>query len=106
MADGSVTLGTNLTATAFNSVVVGHYNALLPATTTTAWAATDPAFIVGIGQNTTAAANGLIVLNNGNTTITGNATLGSSSTTTVTIAGNVTINKPQGDIPMGVYDGN
>jgi hypothetical protein len=65
MASGnySIALGTNVTANTWSSVTVGHYNAAITGNPS-AWAAADPAFIVGIG-NSTAAANGLVLLNSG-----------------------------------------
>lgn len=96
-ATGSIALGANVTADAWSSVTVGHYNANITGNATD-WAAGDPAFVVGIGENDTTRTNGLVVLNNGNITMGGNST-------STTINGNITISHPQGDIPMGQFGG-
>ena len=130
-ANGSMVLGTGLTSPSWSSTSVGHYSDSANITgSNSTWVATDPAFVVGIGQNSTARANGLVVLNNGNTTISGNGTAGgdlsvsgnstlSGANTTIsgnasvggdatvtgnlTISGNVTYSNSFGDVSMGVY---
>jgi hypothetical protein len=65
-ATGAFALGRNVTTNALNSVVLGHYDNYANITgNATTWVSTDPALIVGIGQNSSATANGLVVLNNG-----------------------------------------
>jgi len=105
-AAGAIALGTNVTASTWDSVTVGHYNEDISGNSTT-WVATDPAFIVGIGNSTTPA-NGLIILNNGDAIINGNATLPGNTTiggnaTTSKISGNVIISQPQGDVSIGIF---
>ncbi len=70
-ANNSLALGTNVTSKAWSAVTLGHYNTAITGNTTT-WVATDPALIVGTGNSTTSA-NGLVVQNNGNTTINGSS---------------------------------
>jgi len=117
----SLAIGLGTSAQTSNTTVIGRYNVPISSTGN---ASLDPTFIVGIGNSTTAA-NGLLVYNNGNTTINGNTTLVNSayvsptsgtqplelqvSTDAVfngnaTLAGNITVTQVQGDIPVGEYD--
>ncbi len=118
---GSIAIGLNTTALTANTVVLGHYNVPI---SSTGDPTLDPAFIVGTG-NSTVSANGLVILNNGNATLTNFTTLanpsyvsptsstqplelqvGGSATFNgaATLAGNVIVTQPQGDIPVGEYD--
>ncbi len=93
-ANGSVVLGTNLTANYTNALVAGQWNVETANITN---ATLQPLFELGNGTSGSPS-NAFTVLKNGNTTITGdaivngNATLGGSNTTTVTIPGNLTVN--------------
>jgi hypothetical protein len=87
---GAMALGANLTANSLDSVTVGHYNSNISGNGTT-WVATDPAFIVGTGNSSTPA-NGLVVLNNGNTTIGGDGAINGNET----VGGNITVSKTLG----------
>ncbi len=101
--NGAVALGVGSVAQAARATVLGHYNQPVSA-----------AFVVGSGANSTAAANALVISNDGTTTLSGNATLTDAShqlqvngastfNGTTTFGGNVSLPQPLGDIPMGPF---
>jgi len=119
--NNSIAIGTDTTALTDNTTVIGRYNIPI---SSTGDPSEDPAFIVGIGNNT-ATANGLVILNNGtatlgNTTTLANPTYVSPTSGTqplelqvdedatfngaATLAGNIVITQLQGDVPVGEYD--
>lgn len=69
----SVAMGDNLTAQAYNSVIIGRYN--LVAGNLSSWVATDPLFVIGNGASNVSRSNALTVLKNGKVGI-GTATPG------------------------------
>jgi len=108
-AVNAMALGTNVTASTWSSFTVGHFNAEITGNTTS-WVATDPAFIVGIGQNSSATANGLVVLNNGVATISdapGNTILLDPGNQKITFSDGLVINDPGGAMVVtGTISGN
>ena len=122
-ASQALAIGPGTVAQNWGVTVVGHYN-VSPGGNATAYAPGDPAFIVGIGANATARANGLVINNNGDAVATGNATLThpayvspTNATQPVelqvngaatfngpaTLNGNVILVAPQGSLPMGAF---
>jgi len=104
---GSAALGSNLTVSADHALVGGQWALNVNSTS-------NITFAIGNGNSTTQS-NAFTVLKNGDTTITGNATINGANTTIsgnaniggnstiTTLTGNVVLSTPQGDIPMGAY---
>ncbi len=66
---GASAIGLQVTSSTWETTVVGHYNSAISGNATTR-VATDPAFVIGIG-NSTVPRNAWVILNNGNLTING-----------------------------------
>jgi len=64
MADLSTAMGSYTTAQSYNSFVIGRYNVI--SGTTNTWLNTEPLFIIGNGENSSARSNAVTVLKNGN----------------------------------------
>jgi hypothetical protein len=110
---GSAALGSNLTVSANYALVAGQYALNVNSTSNIVFAIGNGnssthsnAFTVLSNGNTTitgdASVSGNSTLSGANTTISGNATIGGNTTNT-TLNGNITIAQPQGDIPMGQF---
>jgi hypothetical protein len=91
--NGTIALGANLTTIYDHTLVAGKYN--LESGNLTG--GNQPLFELGNGTSNTTLSNAFTVLQNGNTTVSGNLTVSGG------IAGNLTIFKRQGDIIMGTY---
>jgi hypothetical protein len=97
----SIAIGNGTVTNTDSQVVVGHYNQSVSG---------SPPFVVGAG-NSSVASNGLVVFGNATTTFNGTATVtrqlsvGNTSlfNGNVSLGGNITMNSPQGDIPMGMF---
>lgn len=114
-ANSATAIGPGASAQNWGAVVVGHNN--LPISgNATAWAAGDPAFVVGVGANgnSTGQANALVIYNNGTLSLGGPANLSNSGKLLqvngpavlngqATFSGNVILAHPQGDISPGIY---
>ncbi len=121
-ANQAIAIGPGTQSQTWGTTVVGHYNAPI-AGNATAYSAADPAFVVGIGANGTALANGLVIYNNGDAAANGDATLTHPAYVSPTNAtqpveltvngitnfngpaslnGNVIV-APQGSLPMGAF---
>jgi adhesin HecA-like repeat protein len=94
---------------------MGHNNQVVSGNAT-AWAPTDPAFIVGTGTGPAAGgqATALAIYNNGNVVLGGPATLANPNGTLqvngsaalngqATFFGSVILTHPHGDISPGIY---
>ncbi len=113
-ATGSAAIGSGVSAQTWGTVVVGQNNRVLTGNAT-AWASSDPAFIVGVAANSTSGGkNGLVIYNNGNLTLGGPANLVNGADTLLvngsavfngqaTFSGNVLLTQPRGDISPGIY---
>jgi len=122
-ASNAFAIGVGTVSQTWGAFVVGHYNSAISGCTT-AWAAQDPALVVGVG-NSTVPSNGLVILNNGNTTVSGTANFDNPDYVSptsgtqpqelqvngaATIGGNATFNgnitatiSPGGDVLMGTF---
>lgn len=130
----SLAVGEGTIAQAYASVAVGSYNASQG--TSDSWIETDDLLVIGNGAEFYPRSNALATLKNGRTTLTnkfwdsnapttvpsnaeeasngqalvveGHAELKGNTTLDgdITLKGKVTLEQPQGDISMGIYDGN
>ncbi len=102
---GSVALGNNLTVTTDHAFVAGQWAGVSNGSgnfTVGGSGPTSPLLVLGNGTSSGNLGTAFKVLKNGDATVYGNATIG-TSTTNATLSGNVTLTKRQGDIIMGSF---
>lgn len=85
----SVAFGRGSTANAYGSLVIGRWNKIEDGASSTAWVATDPAFVIGNGSSnaTNRRSNAFSVAKNGDMEVVGKANMAGD----VTIAGTTNI---------------
>jgi len=95
-------LGSNTVAKGMAQLVAGQFN--VEQGTVDQWIATDDLFILGNGTSDTARSNAFVVKKNGDTTITGKATVSGEITLSQggRVDGPLRIS-PQGDLTMGTF---
>lgn len=72
----AISIGSGTEARAFQSVVIGSYNAFDGSSSPSSWISTDPLLVVGNGEHELAKSTAVIVYKNGNTDFNGYTRLG------------------------------